>query len=118
VEGPFERLAAPGAYPEFRGDFVEARLTDEFPVLDPADPLKANFPNLISVRQAAFEIRPAGPGPEGSAEAPAARGAEGGAGAALADFEAFHLEMRGTAPDAETAALFAELLSEAELAAR
>jgi len=118
VEGPFERLAAPGAYPEFRGDFVEARLTDEFPVLDPADPLKANFPNLLSVRQAAFEIRPAGQGPEGSAEAPAGRGAEGGAGAALADFEAFHLEMRGSPPDAETAALFAELLAEAELAAR
>jgi exonuclease SbcD len=117
IEGPFSVLAAPGAYAEYREDFVEARLTDELPVLNPADPLRANFPNLLSVRQAAFELfAQAGGGNAGAAE-------EGSGGAALAegrtileDFAAFHAEMKGSRPDEETLRLFASLVKEAESA--
>lgn len=115
IEGPFSVLAAPGAFPEYRGDFIEARLTDPEPVLNPADPLRANFPNLLSVRQAAFETGAAqrGLGPAGPGEL------EGGGGprSTVEDFALFHAEMRGSPPDAETSQLFAELLEEAERAA-
>jgi exonuclease SbcD len=111
IEGPFSVLSAPGAYPECRDDFVEARLTDPEPVLNPADPLRANFPNLLSVRQAAFELASPGPG-GGSSPSPA-----GGPASVLEDFAAFHAEMRGGPPDEETAALFSALVREAESAA-
>jgi len=110
IEGPFSVLSAPGAYPECRGDFVEARLTDADPVLNPADPLRANFPNLLSVRQAAFELSraPEGEGvAEGRIDADAPR-------SVLEDFALFHREMRGVPPDEETALLFAALALEAE----
>jgi exonuclease SbcD len=113
LEGPFSVLAAPGARPECREDYVEARLTDLEPILNPADPLRVNFPNLLSVRQAAFELAAA---PQ--AEAPLASAAPGaeeaGASAVAEDFAAFHRAMRGSGPDAEASALFAELLKEAE----
>ena len=110
IEGPFSALSSPGAYPEYRDDFVEARLTDPAPVLNPADPLRANFPNLLSVRQAAFELAARDP-----ARPDAAVPAEGLS--LLEDFAAFHSEMKGEAPDEETAALFASLVREAESAA-
>ena len=113
VEGPFSVLAAPGAYPEFRDDYVEARLVDAEPILNPADPLRANFPNLLSVRQAAFELAAAGAGCGPAVEPPPGPVA---ASAVAADFAAFHAEMRGSPPDAETAALFEALLAEAERA--
>jgi exonuclease SbcD len=114
IEGLFSVLAAPGAFSEYRDDFVEARLTDPEPVLNPADPLRANFPNLLSVRQAAFEL--------------AASGASGNAaGAAIVDgssppsileeFAAFHAFMKsGAPPDEESSRLFAQLVKEASSA--
>jgi DNA repair protein SbcD/Mre11 len=108
LEGPFSVLSAPGAFPEYRNDFVEARLTDADCVLNPADPLRANFPNLLSVRQAAFELAAAGDASDGSG--PEA----GGTGSVLDDFKSFHAEMRGELPDAEAERLFAELAAEAE----
>lgn len=108
IEGPFSVLSAPGAYPEYRGDFVEARLTDLEPVLNPADPLRANFPNLLSVRQAAFELAPTQ-----AAEAVGSSGA-GGPRSVFDDFAQFHREMKGIEPDEETALLFASLVAEAE----
>jgi exonuclease SbcD len=107
VSGSFAELCAAGAFPEFRGDYVEARLSDPLPVLDPADPLRANFPNLLSVRQAAFELAPQ------TADSAEPRGDSQGAGAVLEDFRAFHSQMYGAVPDAATEALFAELLEEA-----
>ncbi len=106
LEGLFSELSCPGAMPEYRGDFIEARLTDPLPVLNPADPLRANFPNLLSVRQTAFESTfKAGQ----SFERPAA-----GPGAVLEDFAAFCTEMRGGAPGEPELGLFSELLREAE----
>jgi DNA repair protein SbcD/Mre11 len=110
IEGPFSALSAPGAYPECRGDFVEARLTDPVPVLNPADPLRANFPNLLSVRQAAFELAERDPSRPGLS-------LPGEGRSILEDFAAFHAEMKGEAPDEETAGLFADLAREAESAA-
>jgi DNA repair protein SbcD/Mre11 len=107
IEGPFSVLSAPGAYPEYRGDFVEARLTDPAPVLNPADPLRANFPNLLSVRQAAFELSPAG----AAGSVPPLPGE--GQSSLESDFAAFHAEMKGAAPDGETARLFSALAEEA-----
>jgi exonuclease SbcD len=111
LEGPFSVLSAPGAFPEHRDDFIEARLTDAEGVLNPADPLRANFPNLLSVRQAAFELSPV-PGLGGSAAAPGGRRDEGPA-SVIEDFQAFHEEMRGSRPDEGTEALFASLVLEA-----
>lgn len=110
VEGPFSALSAPGAYPEYRDDFVEARLTDPVPVLNPADPLRVNFPNLLSVRQAAFELA-AGP-----AKGPGAPLPGEGPRSVIEDFAAFHAEMKGEAPGEEMALLFASLVKEAESA--
>ena len=112
IEGPFSVLVrARGSYPKYREDFVEARLTDPQPVLNPADPLRANFPNLLSVRQAAFELQPRavdGVDPDGAAEL-----AEG-ARSVVRDFAAFHAELKGAPPDEEISALFAALVEEAE----
>jgi len=110
IEGPFSVLAAPGAFPECRDDFVEARLTDSEPVLNPADPLRANFPNLLSVRQAAFELA------SSSASGDAQRAAVDGSRppSILEEFAAFHALMKsGTPPDEESSRLFAQLLKEA-----
>jgi DNA repair protein SbcD/Mre11 len=113
IEGLFSVLAAPGAYPEYREDFVEARLTDTEPVLNPADPLRANFPNLLSVRQSAFELSPAstGVGATGAGD-PGMAGER--PGSVIEDFTLFHSEMKGSPPDEETARLFASLVGEAE----
>jgi DNA repair protein SbcD/Mre11 len=109
IEGPFSVLAAPGAYPEYRDDFVEARLTDLRPVVNPADPLRANFPNLLSVRQAAFELEAARP----SGASPGALSGDG-ALSILEEFAVFHAEMKeGSLPDEATAKLFEELAREA-----
>jgi exonuclease SbcD len=108
LEGPFSVLSSPGSFPDCREDFIEARLTDLQPVLNPADPLRAVFPNLLAVRQAAFEIIPPGPGREAAA-APAE-----GSRSVAEDFAAFHLEMKGEPPDEATAELFASLVKEAE----
>lgn len=121
IEGPFSVLAAPGAFPECRGDFVEARLTDPEPVLNPADPLRANFPNLLSVRQAAFELA-AGDGRANLDRATFGRDGSGADASGLAerprsiveDFVAFYAEMKATPPDEEISSLFASLVREAE----
>jgi DNA repair protein SbcD/Mre11 len=110
IEGLFSVLAAPGAYAEYRDDFVEARLTDVLPVLNPADPLRANFPNLLSVRQAAFELA--------AAQAGACPIAFAEGRSILEDFAAFHAEMKGAPPDEESSRLFASLIEEAERASR
>jgi exonuclease SbcD len=123
VRGSWAELTRPGAFPERREDYVEAQLTDPQPILDPADSLRLNFPNLLAVRQAAFEIETADASPEAEAAraaqdaARAARGSEDGAGAVLADFRVFHAEIFGTAPEPETEAIFSALLEEAVHAA-
>jgi exonuclease SbcD len=109
IEGPFSALAAPGAYPEFRDDFVEARLTDAEPVLNPADPLRANFPNLLSVRQAAFELAAADESGGGIAAPCLSEGQR----SVAEDFSAFHAEMLRKEADEETMRLFASLCEEA-----
>jgi len=115
VEGSYAELSAPGAFPALRGDYVEARLTDPDPVLDPVDALRANFPNLLSVRQAAFELAESVAGSEGGAvPAPAQGAACRGPEAVMADFRSFFGEIRKTEPDAGTETLFAELVKEAE----
>ncbi len=115
LSGSFAELTTPGAFADFRDDYVEARLLDPKPVLDPADPLRVNFPNLLSVRQAAFDLDLAG-GPEARAAAGAEarpRGGEDGAGAVMSDFRAFHEDMNLGPVEEGTAALFAVLLEEA-----
>jgi DNA repair protein SbcD/Mre11 len=111
IEGPFSVLSSPSFSPERRGDFVEARLTDPEPVLNPADPLRTIFPNLLAVRQAAFEIVP--PGIDREAESAATEGPR----SISEDFAAFHREMKGEDPDEKTAELFDSLVREAESAA-
>jgi hypothetical protein len=112
VEGPFSALSAPGAYSQYRGDFVEARLTDPEPVLSPIEPLRANFPNLLSVRQAAFEIASARAGDAGSDRLPGIDAEK--PRSVIEDFSAFYAEMKASPPDEEISALFASLVEEAE----
>ncbi|HET7839006.1 MAG TPA: exonuclease SbcCD subunit D [Rectinemataceae bacterium] len=109
IEGPFSELSAPGAHGEHREDFIEARLTDPLPVLNPADPLRANFPNLLSVRQAAFELQ--------APSTTAVEREERGLGAAMEDYLAFSEDMRGSAPSPAELEVFSKLLAEAERAA-
>jgi exonuclease SbcD len=114
LEGSFAELSAPGAFPEHRGAFVEARLSDPLPVPDPADPLKVNFPNLLAVRQAAFErIAAPSDGDGGASGAPPIQDRRDGA-AVLCDFRSFYAEMKSVAPEPETERLFAEILKEAD----
>jgi hypothetical protein len=114
IEGPFSVLAAPGAFPEYRDDFVEARLTDPEPVLNPADPLRANFPNLLSVRQAAFELASSG----ASGDTASAADLNGSSPPSIQEeFAAFHALMKsGAPPDEESSRLFAQLVKEASSA--
>ena len=109
VEGPFSALSAPGSYPEYRDDFVGAFLTDPEPVLNPADTLRAVFPNLLAVRQAAFELA--------QPRAGAASLPLDGPRSLAEDFAAFHVEMKGESPDETTSELFSSLVREAEHAA-
>jgi len=113
LSGLFEALAAPGAFSGSREDYVEIRLEDLVPVIDPAEPLKANFPYLASVRQAAFELAAPGAAGRPAPDSPAV--ASTGPKAVFEDFHAFHLDMRGIPPDEAAATLFAEILAEAEL---
>jgi len=113
IEGPFSVLSAPGALAECRGDYLEARLTDPLPVINPVDPLRLNFPYLLSVRQAAFEIL-ASPRPAGAPVAGDSAGEPGDGRADIAeDFRAFHREMKGVDPDEATGLVFSALLEEA-----
>jgi exonuclease SbcD len=106
LEGPFSALSIPGAFAQFRDDYIEARLTDALPVINPIEPLRLNFPNLLSVRQAAFEIvTPA------AALGPS-RG--GGSVSVIEDFRAFHREMKGEDPTENLSLLMAGLLEEAQ----
>jgi exonuclease SbcD len=114
VEGRFADLIQPGAGAGYRDDFVELRLTDPSPILDPVDPLRANFPNLLSVRQAAFELAAAAEGGTGRAATAVAADPGQGLESVLADFRAFHQEIRKEAPDPQTEAIFAGLLKEAD----
>jgi len=119
VEGAFVDLAAAGILEEWRDDFVEVRLTDADPVLDPADRLKRGFPHLLSVHQSAFEIRAASPGGGSSGGADLPGGDRGGGSdprdplRLIEDFRLFHREMRGEEPGAEDLALLSSLVEEA-----
>lgn len=111
VSGSFAELSRPGAFPGYGGDYVEIRLTDPLPVLDPVDAVKANFPLLLSLRQSAFEIAAAGPGAQG--QTPARTPRSGGKDSVLEDFRVFHGEMLGSPPEPGMEGLFLDLLKEA-----
>ena len=87
LEGPFASFLEGGVERPERDHFLELLLTDPEPVVAPVEALRRVFPNLLSVRQAAFESRfEDAEGPEGEAEGPPKAGAE----AALEDFLSFH----------------------------
>lgn len=120
---PLSRLA--GSYASFlesgaglaeRDHYLEILLTDPEPVLSPVESLRRVFPNLLSLRQAAFENPSAGEAE--TAEAPASPSPpRDGVEAALEDFLAFHRAVRGADPEPPVFELFRELLSEAADAA-
>jgi exonuclease SbcD len=110
VEGRFAELASPGAFPDYRGDYIEARLLDEEAVFDPVDFLRGNFPHLLSVRQAAFELAAAGGVSVAASAGEGPGGADpGGEAAVLADFDAFWKEMKGEEADPAIRELFTEI---------
>jgi len=112
IDASFERLCDSSAFREYREDLVEAYLTDPLPILDPTERLKAVFPNLLSVRQAAFEARLPGGGRELEAALDTGGDPEDPR-RLLGDFAAFHREMKGEEPDEATALLFRAIAEEA-----
>ncbi len=116
IEASFEKLCDSSAFGEYREDLVEAYLTEALPVLDPTERLKSVFPNLLSVRQAAFEARLPGAG-RGLEAALDTGGDPEDPRRLLGDFAAFHREMKGEEPDEATALLFRSIAEEASHAA-
>jgi len=116
IEASFEKLCDSSAFGEYREDLVEAYLTDPLPVLDPTERLKSAFPNLLSVRQAAFEARLPGGGTEPTATLDTGVDPEDPR-RLLGDFAAFHREMKGEEPDEATTLLFRSIAEEASHAA-
>ena len=110
----FEAGTLAGAKPD---DYIEAILTDETTVLGAYERLKAAYPNILSVRQEAFEriaAGGAGPGAEIAGGADVADGpAPGSVEAVKADFRAFYRTMMAAeAPDGAARA-FDRLVAEA-----
>jgi len=106
VTGTYNQVLVDPEYDKYIEDYVEAVLDDAEAVLNPMDALRKRFPYIMSLRQAAFERDPDGDRP-GYAAGRASVSIED-------DFAAFYREMSGKDPDADEAALFAELLKEAD----
>jgi len=106
VTGTYDQVLVDPEYNKYIEDYVEAVLDDAEAVLNPMDALRKRFPYIMSLRQAAFERDPDGDRP-GYAAGRASVSIED-------DFAAFYREMSGKDPDADEAALFAELLKEAD----
>lgn len=113
LEGAFSSFLETGAEIPERNDYLEVLLTDPEPVLSPAEALRRIFPNLLSVRQKAFESSLEDGARAEDTDSPAGGPPRDGVEAALEDFLSFHRLVRGEEPDAEGLALFRELLKEA-----
>jgi DNA repair protein SbcD/Mre11 len=120
LDGTYSSFLEGGAARAERNDYLEVLLTDSDPVLSPAETLRRVFPNLLSVRQRAFEARAEASDEEaaaalslwtqqGSFQGPA----RDCVAAALEDFVSFHRVVKGEEPDAAILTLFGELLKEA-----
>lgn len=123
VRGRYAELTA--ASSTLGSDYVEVILTDENPVYDAFNGLAARFPNLVSVRQQAFERMATGAAfealPDGErrfdAENRQAFGLSQGDArhaAALGDFASFARCILEESPAEEMVKAFESLLSEAE----
>lgn len=113
LEGTYSYFLESGATLPERDQYLEVLLTDPDPVISPAESLRRIFPNLLSIRQRAFEAqaeagRDCAPGSPFPEVAP-----RGGIEAALEDFVSFHRAVKGGDPDEDVSALFRELLREA-----
>lgn len=123
LSGYFADLTANPLPESERGDYIEARILDEEPVLGAWDRLKALYPRLLGAPQRAYEQRwgEAGEAAAASLEelrrARAPGGALGRIDAVKAEFEAFHREMTGEEPSAEMLSLFESIAREAADAA-
>lgn len=115
LEGTYGSFLEAGDTPAERDHYLEILLTDPEPVISPVESLRRIFPNLLSVRQAAFE----NPGSGEIQDAPASidSAPRDGVRAALEDFVSFHRAVRGTGPEPGVLQLFRELLAEAADAA-
>lgn len=103
IEGTYDQVLVDPELEAYAGDYVEAVLDDAEAVLNPMDALRKRFPYIMSLRQAAFERGEVGSDPKREQVSIAD------------DFAAFYREMNGRDPDANEAALFAELLKEADV---
>lgn len=112
ISGTWDAIMSAAARDASPDDFIEAVIQDPAPVLNPVERLRELLPNLLSVRQAAFESA------TGAGTAAPVRIERADAAGVLDDFSAFHKEVLGMEADAETLALMASLVEEAEHAAR
>lgn len=113
LAGSFASFLETGAGLAEKDHYLEILLTDPEPVVSPVEALRRVFPNLLSLRQAAFE-NPGGRDTEDAEASPAPRD---GARAALEDFASFHRAVRGGDPEEPVLELFWNLLAEATDAA-
>ncbi|HOX18174.1 MAG TPA: exonuclease SbcCD subunit D [Spirochaetales bacterium] len=112
IIGTWDRIMSAAALDANPDDYIEAVIEDPAPVLNPVERLRERLPNLLSVRQAAFESV------AGAHDAAPVRIERADAAGVLGDFSAFHKEVLGKEADADTLALMAGLVEEAEHAAR
>ncbi|MBN1241895.1 MAG: exonuclease SbcCD subunit D [Spirochaetales bacterium] len=112
IVGTWDEIMSAAARDQNPDDFIEAVIEDPAPVLNPVERLRERLPNLLSVRQAAFESS------GGDASAGPVRMERADAAGVLDDFRAFHREVLGTEVEADALALMTGLVEEAERAAR
>ena len=105
LHGSYDRVLSDPALSVYEKDYVEAVLDDAAAVLNPMEPLRRRFPDILSLRQAAFEQ-------SDTRGVPGAAGARG-TSSITDEFAAFHREVRDRDPDPVDSALFAELCEEA-----
>ncbi|MBN2875905.1 MAG: exonuclease SbcCD subunit D [Spirochaetales bacterium] len=104
IHGRYDDVLADPRFDACKDDYVEAVLDDADAVLNPMDALRRRFPHILSLRQTAFE-RPLATDTMGQRL--------GGRASVADDFAAFHREMFGEEPPAESVNLFAQLYQEA-----
>ena len=116
LSGCFADLLANPLPESERDDYIEIYLSDEEPVLNAGERLKALYPHCLEVLQRAFELR-YGESADGEAVLDRLRRARSGAPDRLEtvrkDFLDFHREMTGEAPPESLVAAFDAIAKEA-----
>jgi len=103
LRGSFQSLLNDGEFLEYRGHYVEAELTDGGIITNPLVSLRERFPHILSVRQAAPQMKS---GERSTAPSISEKGT------LEDDYRAFHAHIHGEEASAETMDLFEKIRRE------